>query len=156
MSSTDLSVLVGLTLVSCGNKNVTQSGDRDLDSPNILEFAVNDGRKFELWHSQDCCESVYIDDINGDMDDLVGAPILVAEEATGGTANSPWASRGLDQEQCEADAVLVALSPKPEFTPTGDCLYTFYRFTTIKGTVVVRWLGQSEYYSVSVDFRQVA
>lgn len=28
---------------------------------------------WEMYHDQDCCESVTIDDINGDLDDLIGS-----------------------------------------------------------------------------------
>lgn len=34
---------------------------------------------FKLYHSQNCCEDVYIEDISRDLDDLVGYPLLLAE-----------------------------------------------------------------------------
>lgn len=74
-------------------------------------------------HAQDCCESVSIEDICGDLNDLVGEPLLVAEECS---KNDPKAY--------EYGA------------------WTFYRFSTIKGTVTVRWYGESNgCYSVDVD-----
>jgi hypothetical protein len=77
-------------------------------------------------HQQDCCETVRINDIVGDLQDLVGEPLLVAEEVKGATEP--------DEEHYES------------YT------YTFYKFATRKGYVDVRWLGESNgYYSEGVD-----
>lgn len=46
-----------------------------------LFFYVGD----EMWrmhHKQDCCEQVTLEDVAGDFEDLVGVPLLVAEETT--------------------------------------------------------------------------
>lgn len=57
------------------------------DSDDYIKLTFNDGTYCKFYHSQDCCESVTIEDINGDFDDLIGYPILVAEERTGGGEN---------------------------------------------------------------------
>lgn len=90
-----------------------------------ITFRATDGRTWVMKHYQDCCEVVDIDDICGNIDDLVGAPILAAEES--------W----------------------KESVEQGDCpeTWTFYRITTFKGTVVIRWRGSSNgYYSERVSF----
>lgn len=111
--------LAGVTLVKVENK-----GDES------LELTAADGRSFSLYHSQDCCESVSIEDIAGDLNDLIGSPIVFAEESTS-SENPP------DIKKDYQDS----------FT------WTFYRLGTVKGTVVVRWYGESNgYYSESVDF----
>ena len=77
-------------------------------------------------HQQDCCETVRINDITGDLQDLVGEPLLISEEVKGATEP--------DEEHYES------------YT------YTFYKFATRKGYVDVRWLGESNgYYSESVE-----
>jgi hypothetical protein len=84
-------------------------------------------------HSQDCCESVSIEDIAGDLKDLIGSPILFAEEST--NSDDP--------------------APEGRYQDDGS-LWTFYRLGTIKGTVVIRWYGSSNgYYGVGVNFDEV-
>jgi hypothetical protein len=89
-------------------------------------FVTAEGERFLFSHYQDCCESVDINDIVGDLEDLVGEPLLIAEEVSGATEP--------DEEHYESYS------------------YTFYKFATRKGYVDVRWLGESNgYYSESVD-----
>lgn len=89
-------------------------------------FETANGERFLFAHQQDCCESVDINDIVGDLQDLVGSPLLIAEEVSGATEP--------DEEHYES------------YT------YTFYKFATRKGYVDVRWLGESNgYYSESVE-----
>lgn len=94
-------------------------------SQDRLEFQTEDGRLYVLRHEQDCCETVTIEDICGDVEDLVGASIIRAEEVTnkfdgelGGESNT----------------------------------WTFYHLCTIKGSVTIRWHGSSNgYYSENVN-----
>lgn len=89
----------------------------------------NDVERYVFFHSQDCCESVSVEDIAGDLQDLVGLPLLIAEEASGETL---------------ADH-------KFEYEPESYT-WTFYKFATRKGYVDVRWLGTSNgYYSEGVS-----
>lgn len=89
-----------------------------------MVFLGVDGTRYVFEHHQDCCEQVEIEDIIGELDDLVGWPLLMAEQAS---RNDPGASE------------------------SGT--WTFYKFATAKGYVTVRWLGTSNgYYSESVDF----
>ena len=123
--SNDIAVshLVGMTM-----KSVTENGHE-------LGFVTENDELYELYHNQDCCECVYIESIVGDLSDLVGVPLLLAEEVGGYTPN--------DSDSSITDS-------EESYT------WTFYKFGTIKGYVDVRWLGTSKgYYSESVYFARV-
>ena len=47
-------------------------------------FTRNDGRRFMMYHEQDCCESVYIESIDGELSYLIGSRIEMAEEVIDG------------------------------------------------------------------------
>lgn len=83
------------------------------------------GARGEFFHVQDCCEAVWVEDVNGNWNDLVGHPLLVAEER-------------------------VDCSPPGNFESET---WTFYTFRSVAGSVDVRWIGESNgYYSEDVDF----
>ena len=127
-----ISDLIGKTLVS-----IERSEDE-------LIFICDNGEKYRLFHWQDCCEFVTIEDICGDLDDLIGAPILKAEEVS----NKPF----VDAFESKFDDSGKDKDGKYE---PASFTYTFYKFATIKGYVDVRWYGESNgYYSESVDFEK--
>jgi hypothetical protein len=120
----EIEILKGKTLKKIEQKT-KYGGDE-------LVFETIDGNKYKLFHDQDGCESVYIEDICGDLDNLIGEPLLIAEERSNGDANS-------ELEKCETS-----------FT------WTFYELATIKGSVTIRWFGCSNgYYSEEVYFKQI-
>jgi hypothetical protein len=89
-----------------------------------VRLLLDDGRVFTMLHHQDCCESVYLEDICGDLDDLINAQVVDAREETQNDENAG-----------------------------GFGTWTFYILGTTKGTVTLRWYGSSNgYYSESVDF----
>ena len=99
---------------------------KDQDSeyePNKIEF-ITDDEMFVMFHDQDCCETVYIESVVGDLKDLIGTEILVAEEVT---------ESGYDDDN-------------------ESWTWTFYKLDTNKGGVTIRWNGYSNgYYSESVS-----
>lgn len=82
-----------------------------------------------MYHQQDCCESVYVEDIIGSLDDLVGGQIVLIEEC-------------VDPED---------FCGEPDFRDESET-WTFYEVRTTKGDVTIRWYGTSNgYYSESVS-----
>jgi hypothetical protein len=99
------------------------------EASNEVMFVTNAGETYRMFHDQDCCEDVYLEDVVGDLQDLVGQPILVAEEVFGETPQ--------------------------DFDPNDVDSYTwtFYKFATRRGWADLRWLGVSNgYYSETVSF----
>jgi hypothetical protein len=94
-----------------------------------LVLYLSDTNWVRFYHAQDCCESVTIEDICGDLQDLVGEPLLEAEQVQG------YIGPDTDDE---------------------SYTWTFYKFATRRGAVTVRWYGSSNgYYSESVDIQVV-
>jgi hypothetical protein len=93
-----------------------------------MTISCSDGYVYEIYHDQDCCEDVHLEDICGDLEDIIGTPILLAIEST---------------------------SDKDPL-PDAECfMWTFYTLRTIKGTVTLRWWGSSNgCYSVDVEVNE--
>jgi hypothetical protein len=118
--STGFCALVGVTLQAIGG--LGKGSDR-------VVFEANDGRSWVMRHGRECCETVEVEDVIGDVDDLVGSPIVEASETSQKAERDEW---------------------------NESSTWTFYRLSTVKGTVTIRWLGQSNgYYSEAVDFEEV-
>lgn len=117
---TDFSVLLGKTIT-----DARQEGD------DVLRFVTSDGKRYWMGHRQDCCETVQIKEIVGDLMDVVGSPVTLAEEV-----ESPEPPPGF--HQCDESNT-----------------WTFYKLATIKGGLTITWHGYSNgYYSESVDFSE--
>lgn len=85
----------------------------------IVFILDDDYNGYVLTHLQDCCEDVYIESIDGDLTDLIGEPLVMAEEA---------------YQEGESD--------------WGTSTWSFYKFATTKGYVTIRFFGESNgYYS---------
>lgn len=116
--------LKGLTLTTCYRSDPTEWEIK-------MFFETTDGRKFEMYHEQACCEAVDIEDINGDPASILGDPIMLAEE-----------SKSHDMPGRTNDA----------YSQT----WTFYRLATIHGYLNIRWYGSSNgYYSETVDLYEI-
>lgn len=118
----------------------------DLKGKTLIEITANrgddtivlktsDGAKYLMHYEPDCCAVCTIEDICGDLNDLIGEPLLMAEEAT-------------NREH------------PPGITPPPDrddsFTWTFYKLATVKGGVTIRWYGSSNgCYSESVMFEKL-
>ena len=115
----EFSELVGKTLVNV----------QVCDDDSQVRFETTDGESYLLYHEQDCCEQVHVESIVGDLQDLIGEPILTAEESS---------NEGMVD---------------PEDGWSDSETWTFYKLSTRKGYVDIRWYGTSNgYYSESVSF----
>lgn len=131
--------LVGKVLTNIENK-----GDE-------LIFHCEDGNKYKLYHAQDCCESVSIEDIIGDLNDLIGTPILIAEEISNKEFEEAFENSFVLEEGAE-DYEGNYKNKDGHYKPESYT-WTFYKFATSKGYVDVRWFGESNgYYSEDVNF----
>lgn len=116
------SELVGKTITEINNQS------------DFIKFTTSEGDEYIMLHHQDCCEGVYVEDISGDLNDLLNTPITMAEE-TSSSEYQPWQAKS-DYEE--------------SFT------WTFYKLATVKGYVTIRWFGESNgYYSESVSFEKI-
>ncbi len=119
-----IGTLVGLTLTSVHKFSGTET-------PDEIEFFADDGRRFRLYQNDDNAK-VWVEDIVGSFNDLIGSPIILAEER----------SNTLGGTDTLADP----------FSQT----WTFYEIATLHGSVTIRWCGEGNgYYSERVDFAEL-
>ena len=74
MEFTDLEIK-GMTF-----KNVYLDNSKDIFDTDAIVFVKEDGDLYVLSHEQDCCESVWVESIDGDLEDLIDNPLIMAEE----------------------------------------------------------------------------
>lgn len=116
--------LLGKTLIDI-------SVNKSMWSDQII-FYCKDGIQYKMYHYQDCCEEVRLEDISGDLHDLISTPITMATEVTNSEDD-------LGKEDRDYS-----------FT------WTFYKLATVKGYVDIRWFGSSNgYYSEEITFEQI-
>ncbi len=149
----NLSVLVGKTLLK-----VERDGDDE------IRLFASDDTKYRMRYYEDCCASCSIEEVHGDLDDLVGSPILLAEEVSSGEPNEALVA----ERKARYEKELAEFKPKYD----GDEFYyygaqpdngweeesetwTFYKLATNKGSVTIRWYGSSNgYYSERATFEE--
>ena len=90
--------------------------DGAVEGSERIVFTLDNGKKCILTHFQDCCETVTVNDVCGDVTDLLNSPILLAEEV------------------CSSD-----VSPDDVDLPinNGSYTWTFYKLSTINGGVTI-------------------
>lgn len=101
----------------------------DIGSERIT-FNFADGTAAASYHSQDCCESVKVTGVLGDIENIIGAPIIAASEV------------------CESEG-----EPKPEYPDSWT--WTRQRIQTEKGEALFTWLGESNGYYGETPYFQI-
>ena len=98
-------------------------------------FICSDGTKYKMFHDQDCCEYVAVEDVCGDIECLLNTPIAMAEDIS---------------NECSD------MGPSDRMGYDDSYTWTWYKLATVKGYVTIRWYGTSNgYYSESVDFMKM-
>lgn len=125
MSDVNFSALKGKVL-----KSIT---GLDLGSESV-KFITADGKTYLMYYVHECCATCDVEEVIGDVEDLIGSEILLAEEVV--------------QRDENPEGVKI-----PEYQDSFT--WTFYKLSTIKGSVTIRWYGSSNgYYSESVYFEE--
>lgn len=96
-----------------------------------VEFHFADGTACASVHMQDCCESVDVHRIDGDIANVVGRPILEAEELHDGE------------------------TPIPNREYAESWTWTRQRIRTESGEVTIIWLGESNGYYGETPYFQI-
>lgn len=111
----DFNTLKGLTITNI--EGLEKGSD-------VALFQLSNGKIARMFHFIDCCEQVEVEDVCGDINDIIGNEVLLAECVT---------ENGTNEDSSET--------------------WTFYKLSTIKGSVTIRWYGTSNgYYSEEVSF----
>lgn len=117
----DISVLLGKTVIAI--HGLEQYSDQVI-------FECSDDNKYIMWHEQDCCENVAVEDVVGDVNVLLNSPIKLAEVSSNNNHDED------DEDESKT--------------------WTFYKLGTINGYVTIRWLGESNgCYSEEVTFSNI-
>lgn len=107
-------------------KTITKIVGAEEDSKEIL-FFCDDGCIYRMFHEQDCCEEVRVEDICGDPGRLIGRKVVKSE----------------------------AVTQKGNSYDVDSYTWTFYHICTGGGFLSIRWFGNSNgYYSEEVNFEK--
>jgi len=99
----------------------------DCEEEDSITFYLSNGSIYKQCHDTECSEYVHIEDIDGDLNDLIGYDLIQAEESSNKDSNA---------------------------LESGT--WTFYKFGTSKGYVTIRWYGESNgYYSETAEMTKI-
>ena len=88
---------------------------------------LTDDCVYAFYHQQDCCESVWLTQVDGISDKIIGSRIVIAEEV-------------VDEKDTEC----------------GHITWSFYKIGTNKGMIDFRWQGRSDGgYSETVNLVKI-
>lgn len=91
-----------------------------------LVFITDDNLNYIFKHEQDCCETVRLKEINGDLSDIYDQTVISIEEVEDGFGDN--------------------------FTDAESFSYTYYKIKTNKGDISFSWYGESNGYYSEVPY----
>ncbi len=99
----------------------------------VIFFTLYDNSIWKMWYEDGAPVAATVAEVVGDIKDIMDSALLEAES--------------------------ISQKAKPEDIPEGydpSATWTFYKFRTRKGSVVIRWLGISNgWYSEKVNFMRI-
>lgn len=120
-----IDALLGKTIVAI---NGCEVGERE------IHFVCSDGTEYLMYHEQDCCECVDIEDVCGDPKRLLNSPITLAEDISN---EMDHGEKGVSEWD-------------------DSWTWTWYKLATVNEYVTIRWYGTSNgYYSEYVNFARI-
>lgn len=119
-----LKKLEGRKIVSVEGK----AGDEE------VVLCTDDDVRFRIYHEQDCCETVRLHDVDGDLQDLVGHVVSRAEMVSSESEMN-------DENWREAPSRYAE-----------SWTWTFVKIQNMGASLTMRWFGESNgYYSEGVN-----
>lgn len=164
MTCVDISDIIGKTFKAVTHMKEGLSGYDSYEGGygfgECILFVCTDacayGVRYVMYHGQNCCETVTVEDICGDLEDLVGSEILEAEEACMGS-NEPLEPENKENNKAALLPLLAGMLPLPSKDDHGSSTWTFYKLATRRGCVAIRWYGVSNgYYSEVAEVVRLA
>ena len=121
----DIGILLGKTILQ-----IKKTGDVE------LYFVCSDGSRYRMYSEGNGLGNdieVYIENICGELESLIGSPITMAEKVTN-----------------TEDVPVAGHEGKERY------LWTYYKLATNKGYVTIRWFGASNgYYCEEAEFELI-
>lgn len=109
-------------------KRITSIAVENQTEPGCVELTFDDGSVYLMHHDQECCEAVWLADVDWDLQNHVGHAVLDFSVRT-----------------------------EENYTEEGHTTWSFYHLTTDAGTSVMRWCGTSNgYYGEEVTIKKLA
>jgi hypothetical protein len=96
---------------------------------------------YTMYHEQDCCEEVEIEDICGDFEDIINTPIIHAEEAM--YKDNEWVNTCSLSTEIATRHLLRGVTIDNNKEEGQHSTWTFYKIDTNKGGITIRWWGSS-------------
>jgi hypothetical protein len=111
------------------NETPVKIEQSEYDGNDSIVLTMLSGREFMLVHRQDCCESVNLESIDGDIQRLLNNPITISNESY----NDGNSDNGYESST-----------------------WSFYHIGTVIDTVTIRFYGSSNgYYSESASLLEL-